>query len=240
MVVAVIPARGGSKGIIKKNITDFLGNPLITYTIKQAKDSEEIDEVYVSTDAKDIGAISEEAGAKVIERPDDIAGDKASTESALVHALGQIKQERDKQPEVMVVLQCTSPLRREDDIDEAVRLVTQEGFDSVLSAFEYHKFYWEFDGDAAEPINYNPESRKRRQDINKARYQENGSIYVVKAQMLEKNKCRLGGNIGIHEMPEIMSDEIDTPEDLRKIEAIAEKIAFHGKNYNFRWPGTGI
>lgn len=239
MVVAIIPARGGSKGIIKKNITDFLGNPLITYTIKQANDSEEIDEVYVSTDAEDIGRISEEAGAKIIERPENLAGDEADTESALVHALKALRQE-GKEPEIMVLLQCTSPLRRKNDIDEAIRLVTEKGFDSALSACKDHKFYWESKGEEAEPVNYDPETRKRRQDIKKTRYQENGSIYVFKKQILEQNKCRLGGKIGVHEMPEILSDEIDTPEDLRKIEAIAKEVDFHGKNYDFKWSGTGI
>lgn len=239
MPVAIIPARGGSKGIVKKNITDFLGNPLITYTIKQAINSEEIDDVYVSTDAEDIAMISREAGAQVIERPDRLAGDKADTESALVHALQEIR-DRGSNPETIVLLQCTSPLRREGDIDGAINLVSEEGFDSALSACKDHKFYWSFCGEKAEPINYNPQTRKRRQELESERYQENGSIYVFRADILEEKGCRLGGEIGVYEMPKIMSDEIDTPEDLQRVESIGEAISFNQKNHEFRWKGTGV
>jgi N-acylneuraminate cytidylyltransferase len=223
--IAIIPARGGSKGIKKKNIVDFLGEPLIVHTIRQAKESELIDETYVSTDAEDIADVSRNAGAQVIDRPEKYATDEASTESALLHALRYLK-ESDREPETMTLLQCTSPLRREQDIDETVKLVTQEGYNSALSVCEDHSFYWREGEEDAEPINYNPQKRKRRQEMKK-RFRENGSIYVFETNILEKEECRLGGRIGIHEMPETHSLEIDTPEDLRIIKAVAESTSFY-------------
>lgn len=226
MNIAVIPARGGSKGIKKKNIVDFLGRPLIEYTIKQALDSETVDEVYVSTDADDIAEISRKAGAKIIERPDEIAGDEATTESALLHALEVLREEENLNPETMTLLQCTSPLRRENDIDKTVKLVTEGEYDSALSVCEDHTFYWKEGENGAEAINYDPQTRKRRQDMEK-RYQENGSIYVFKTDILEQKECRLGGKIGIHEMPETHSFEIDTPDDLDIIKSLAERVDFY-------------
>lgn len=225
MNIAIIPARGGSKGIKKKNIVDFLGEPLIVHTIRQAKKSELIDETYVSTDAEEIAEVSRNAGAEVIDRPEKYATDEASTESALLHALRYLK-ESDREPETMTLLQCTSPLRREQDIDETVKLVTQEGYNSALSVCEDHSFYWREGEEDAEPINYNPQKRKRRQEMKK-RFRENGSIYVFETNILEKEECRLGGRIGIHEMPETHSLEIDTPEDLRIIKAVAESTSFY-------------
>lgn len=226
MNVAIIPARGGSKGIKKKNIVDFLGRPLIEYTIEQALDSETVDEIYVSTDADDIAEISRNAGAKIIERPDELAGDEATTESALIHALKVLREQKDTEPGVMTLLQCTSPLRREKDIDHTVKLVTEDEYDSALSVCEDHSFYWKETEQGAEAINYDPQTRKRRQDMEKT-YQENGSIYVFKTEILEEKECRLGGKIGLYEMPETHSFEIDTPEDLEITQAIGERVDFY-------------
>lgn len=221
MVVAIIPARGGSKGIPKKNIVDFLGEPLITHTIEQALNSSKIDRLYVSTDADDIARISREAGARVIERPEELATDRATTESALLHAIDFL-EDKNIEPEITILLQCTSPLRRKNDIDAAISLVEDGGFDSALSVCQDHNFYWT-DEESAEPVNYDPQNRKMRQEI-QDKYRENGSIYVFRTKVLKENECRLGGKIGLHEMPKRHSFEIDTPEDLKIVEAIAEKI----------------
>lgn len=225
MTVAVIPARGGSKGIERKNIVPFLGAPLLTHTVDQALASDAVDRTYVSTDDGDIAAVGREAGAEIIERPADIAGDRSPTEAALLHALSVMREE-GVDPDVLVLLQCTSPLRRRDDIDEAVSLVTADGYDSALSACEDHKFYWRAGEDGAEPINYDPADRSMRQELD-ARYQENGSIYVMRTGLLERETCRLGGSVGIHEMPEALSFEIDTPDDLRLLEAIGREVDFY-------------
>jgi N-acylneuraminate cytidylyltransferase len=224
MIVSVIPARGGSKAIPKKNIIPFLGEPLITYTIAQSLQSELVEETYVSTDDDDIANVSRSAGAKIIERPPELATDTSSTEEALLHAVEAIPES----PEIVVLLQCTSPLRRGDDIDNTIQLVSNGSYDSALSCCEDHSFYWEQEEGTAVPVNYKPTERQRRQDLDRW-YQENGSIYVMTQEILESEQCRLGGNIGIHEMPHEMSFEIDTPEDYRIVEAIAKNIDFDAK-----------
>ena len=226
MIVSIIPARGGSKAIPKKNIVDFLGNPLIEYTIGQSESCEKIDETYVSTDDDEIAKISQKTGATVIDRPEEIAGDFASTEDALLHALGEMRAD-GVQPTTAVLLQCTSPLRRKSDIPETVELVEKNRFDSALTCCEDHKFYWELsDQGVAEPINYDPKNRSMRQNLSK-RYQENGAVYAVKTELLEEEECRLGGDIGIHEMPETHSFEIDTYEDLEIVKQLGRSVDFH-------------
>ena len=225
MSVALIPARGGSKGIRKKNIVDFHGRPLISYTIEQAHASDRIDTVYVSTDDDEIASVSESWDAEIIDRPAELAGDEATTESALLHAAEWLESNATV-PDILTLLQCTSPLRREHDIDETVELVADSGYNTALTCCEDHKFYWETNDGTAVPINYDPQQRQRRQDMDR-RYQENGSVYVMETETLTETECRLGGQIGIHEMPEALSFEIDTPEDLRIVESIAERVEFY-------------
>jgi N-acylneuraminate cytidylyltransferase len=226
MAISIIPARGGSKGIPKKNVIPFLGQPLISYTIHQSQQSQLIDQTYVSTDNKHIAEVSREAGANIIERPDELALDTSSTEEALLHALEAIEES----PDIIVLLQCTSPLRRPNDIDNTILLVRDEEYNSALSCCEDHSFYWQYEDRSAEPINYDPSERKRRQEIEQW-YQENGSIYVTERDILKKEKSRLGGKVGVHEMPKEMSFEIDTPEDYRIVEAIGKNIEFAEKKH---------
>lgn len=221
MSVAIIPARGGSKAIPKKNVVPFLGRPLIEYTIDHALGSDTVDATYVSTDDDHIAEVSREAGASVVERPDELAGDRSSTEEALLHALETIPES----PEVVVLLQCTSPLRRHYDINEAVSMVSDGSYDSALSCCADHSFYWTVDDETAVPVNYDPKSRQMRQESDQ-RYRENGSIYVTTRKLLEREECRLGGSIGVHEMPVDLSFEIDSPEDYRVVESIARTREF--------------
>lgn len=225
VIVSIIPARGGSKAIPKKNVIPFLGQPLITYSINQSQQSKLVNRTYVSTDDDHIAEVSREAGAKIIDRPDELARDTSSTEEALLHALDAIEES----PEIIVLLQCTSPLRRTNEIDDAIQLVKTGDYNSALSCSEDHSFYWENNDGSAEPINYDPAERKRRQELEQW-YQENGSIYVMERGILENNKSRLGGKIGIHEMSKELSFEIDTPEDYRIVESIGKNIEFAAKN----------
>lgn len=225
VTVSVIPARGGSKGIERKNIVPFLGAPLLTHTVDQALASERVDRTYVSTDDDEIATVARDAGADVIDRPAEIAGDRSPTEEALKHALSVVRAD-GVDPTVVVLLQCTSPLRRREDIDEAVALVTNDGYDSALSCCEDHSFYWREEDDTAVPVNYDPRNRPMRQELT-SRYRENGSIYVTRADILEAEDCRLGGDIGIHEMPGTLSVEIDTPADLRLAEAVGHEVEFY-------------
>lgn len=231
MNVAIVPARGGSKGIPGKNVTPFLGRPLITHTIAQADAADSIDRTYVSTDDAEIADASREAGARVIDRPAGIAGDRSPTEEALAHAMEVLRGD-GLEPEVVSLLQCTSPLRRPGDVDATVELVEDE-YDSALTACADHSFFWEREatgegGDeegerAARPINYDPAARPMRQEM-ADRYRENGSVYAFEPAVLDEEGARLGGRIGIHEMPDLLSFEIDTPEDLALLESIADAL----------------
>mgnify|MGYP006295609279 CR=1 FL=1 len=229
MVTAIIPARGGSKGIKNKNVVDFLGKPLISYTVEQALEIDSIDNVYVSTDSERIAKVSREYGAEVIERPEELATDTATTESALLHSLEYLREVEGIDPDILVLLQCTCPLRRREDLKEPIRKVSEDKYDSVLSVCEDHKFYWRKGSDTAEPVNYEPENRPMRQEV-ETKYFENGSIYVFRTEILEENECRLGGKIGIHEMPKHLSFDIDTPEDLEIITQVGKKYEFFCKD----------
>ena len=120
--VAVIPARGGSKAIPKKNIIDFLGKPLLAWSILQAKESGVVDEVFVSSDSDEILSVARDYGAIAVKRPDELSTDTISSETALIHVLDYIRDKEDADPETIVFLQATSPLREPSDVLGAVNI----------------------------------------------------------------------------------------------------------------------
>jgi N-acylneuraminate cytidylyltransferase len=213
-IVCIIPARGGSKGIPKKNIIDISGQPLISWSIQQALNSKYLkDKVFVSSDCDEILKISKSYEANIIKRPDDISGDKASSESALFHSIFEIEKEYGK-IDIIVFLQATSPLRETKDINNAIEKFINNDFDSLFSACELEDFFiWNYDKEnKLTSLNYNFLNRKRRQDIS-TQFVENGSIYVFKPQVLFDNNNRLGGKIGISLMERWKMYEIDNLED---------------------------
>ena len=129
-IACLIPARGGSKGIPKKNIIDFNGKPLISYSIEQAKMSKYIDKVYVTSDCDDILDVSKSYGALPIVRPDGLSTDFCSSESALVDAISKIDDDYD----IFVFLQATSPLRSTEDIDFCIEEFLSKSLDSLFSS----------------------------------------------------------------------------------------------------------
>lgn len=210
MIPAIIPARGGSKGIPRKNIVDFCGRPLIAWSIEQALNSKYIDKVYVSTDDDEIADISKEYGAELIKRPREISTDTSSSEEALIHVLDTIGWDW----EYIVFLQATSPLRESSDIDGAINLIKQEGGDSLFSAVRLADFFlWKRQDGKLVSWSYDYKNRKRRQDVEPT-FLENGSIYVFKPEILRKYQNRLGGEISVWEMDSWKAFQIDKPEDL--------------------------
>lgn len=222
-VLALIPARGGSKGLPGKNIKEMLGKPLIAYTIEQAKQSATISKVCVSTDDKEIAKIAEMYGAEVLWRPAEISGDTASSESALLHALDALKSEQDYEPDLVCFLQCTSPLRKPDDIDNAVNKLMSEGSDSLLTVSPSHRFLWRNGPNGAEAINYNFKHRPRRQDM-ESQYVENGSFYLFRPTIIKDERNRLGGKITLYVMDEAASHEIDSHLDFAIVEVFLRGI----------------
>lgn len=210
-IIAIIPARGGSKGIPRKNLIDFCGKPLLAWSILQAQLAPQIKDVYVSSDSSEILECAEKYNAIGIRRPADIAGDTATSESAIIHACEQVGANAD----VIVFLQPTSPLRKPDDIKNAIEVFCSSKYDSLFSSCELHDFLtWEKDeAGVLRSINYDYHNRTRRQDRG-IQYVENGSIYVFKKESLYKYNNRLGGNIGMYFMDFFQSFEIDGQDDV--------------------------
>lgn len=219
--VAIIPARAGSKGIINKNIIDFCNKPLIGWSIGQAKKSKCVDEVYVSTDGEEIASISKQFGAKVIWRPKEIANDIASSEEALIHAMDVI--EKCDTVNRVVFLQATSPIRKSDDIDKAMSVFESGNYDSLFSMSILEDYcIWKEGNGQINSWSYDYRARGRRQERERL-YLENGSIYIFTPEILRKNKNRLGGKIGMYEMPFNQSYEIDSVEDILICEFFMKK-----------------
>ena len=220
-ILCIIPARGGSKGIPRKNIKLLAGKPLIAWSIESALAAATINRVIVSTDDDEIADVAESCGAEIIRRPLELAGDTASSESALRHVLDELKQREQYEPNLIVFLQATSPYRLASDIDGAVNLLQENDYDSVFSGFEGHFIgRWQQGEDGcASPLNFDPADRPRRQD-RPLEYLENGSIYVFKPSVLIQTGARIGGRIGIYAMPMERSFQIDSIGDLDFLEKL--------------------
>ena len=220
-VLAIIPARGGSKGILKKNIRYVGGVPLIARTILAAKRSKFINRIIVSTDDKEISSISEKYGAEISWRPSHLSDDKSSSESALLHVLGKLKVDEQYIPDITTFLQCTSPFIEPDDIDGTI-LTIKEDIDSAFSALPFHHFLWNLENHGeAVGINHNSDClRKRRQDLEEKQYLETGSIYAFRTNIFMKEKSRFCGKVSIWEQKNKLNIEIDIPNDLEIANAI--------------------
>jgi len=219
----IILARGGSKGILNKNIIDFCGKPLIAWTIEQCLQSKHIDNVWVSSDSQNILDAAKEYGAKTISRPDNISGDLASSEAAWMHAIEIIQ--RDTNIDLVFAPQATSPLRETQDIDHAIELFQKEDYDSMFSSsITEDLFFWEKDkNNKLQSVNYDYLNRQRRQDI-KEKIIENGSFYIFKPEVIKKYNNRFGGKIGHSQMEFWKMFEIDNIEDLRMCSALMQEF----------------
>lgn len=215
-VVAVIPARGGSRGIADKNLALVGGEPLVLRAIKAALAAETVDRVVVSTDSEAIASVSATAGAEIVRRPVELAGDDASTESALLHVLDALGP---PEPELVVTLEPTSPLRRAETIDECVRRALDSGADSLLTVCETREVL----GNVADGIFFrlDPQQPRRRQ-LRKPLYREAGTVYVTRTEYLRANESVLGTEPLAVVVSAEEAIDVNAPLDLRVAQAVAD------------------
>lgn len=223
-IIAIVPARGGSKRIPRKNLALLAGVPLVVHSIRHARDARRVHQVIVSTDDNEIAGVSADAGAMVVRRPEPLASDTATSEAALLHALDWWRGREGADPALVVFLQCTSPVRRPGDIDAAIDSLEQAPADSLLSVCESTRFIWAVRDGQPAPINYDYRRRQREQDLAR-QFQENGSIYLFRPRVLREEGNRIGGRIALYEMDYWSSFQIDTPEDLELCAWILERQA---------------
>jgi N-acylneuraminate cytidylyltransferase len=221
-VVAVIPARGGSKGIPRKNLTRVGGIPLVARAVDAAHRCPSIDRVVVTTDDDDIASVAAEWGAELVRRPSELAGDAASSESALLHAL-DVLEERRVDVGVVAFLQATSPFIDVAALDGAVQLVRSRRRDSVFSAVETYGFLWARPAGAVEAVNHDVAVRPRRQD-REPHFLETGAFYVLRAAGFRATRHRFFGSIGIAEVAARTAVEIDSAAELDIARALAPLI----------------
>jgi N-acylneuraminate cytidylyltransferase len=222
-IIAIIPARGGSKGIPKKNIINFCGKPLIAWTIEQCIKAKDVNDVWVSSDDDDILDVAKQYGAKTIKRPQDISGDTATSESTWLHAI-DVLQQKNIPLDVILAPQVTSPLRETKDINNAIFKFVEGNYDSMFSASTTDDlFFWEESDTGIDSVNYDYKNRKRRQDI-KEQIIENGSFYLFKPEIIKKYNNRLGGKIGYSKMEFWKMFEIDDLEDVKICSALIKEF----------------
>ena len=223
-VIAVIPARGGSKGIPRKNLVLVGGRPLLWWTLDQCRRTPEISVTYVSTDDEEIARLAAQEGAEVIRRPPEISGDVASSEAALLHALDIVETTSGTDSELIVFPQATSPLRHPEDLTRAIELMRSSQADSLFSChIAEHICLWEVQDGLCHPLTYDYRNRKPRQ-LEVKRYVENGSFYLVRPSHLKRTGCRLGGHIEMYVLEPWKGLQIDAPDDVYMVECFIDRV----------------
>mgnify|MGYP001283107739 CR=1 FL=1 len=220
-ILAVIPARGGSKGIPKKNLIKLLGKPLIVYTIEAAKSSKKISKLILTTDDKEIASIGRELNLEVIKRPPELSTDFATSHSAILHAYKYVVKNNYK-PDAILTLQPTSPLRTSLHIDESINIFEKHNdADSLVSCIKLPHI---FNPESIMKLsnkgylnNYSNGSQTTRRQEKNVYYARNGAaIYLTRSKSIDK--FIFGGKILPYIMNELDSIDIDNLEDLLKAE----------------------
>jgi CMP-N-acetylneuraminic acid synthetase len=221
-ITCVIPARGGSKGIPRKNLQHVGGLPLIDRAILAVVQSGVASAIFVSTEDSEIASRAIACGAELIQRPESLATDEISSENVLLHALETTGIQEGR----LLFVQTTTPLLEPDDLRSLVS--STEGFDSSLTVTESHAFVWRESNDGRlSGVNHDPLVRQRRQEISKREYLENGAAYLMSVNGFLRMRHRFFGRIGFSVMPRIRSIEIDSPEDLLLVNQIYATLNSH-------------
>lgn len=218
-VIAFIPVRGGSKSIPLKNIKPLCGKPLVCWNIEALEACPEVGEVIVATDSNEIWKTVESKNykkTKLYRRSAENACDTASTESVI---LEYIKYANLPKEDVFMLVQATSPLTESIHFSEALQKYSTGEYDSILTCVRNYRFFWNEDGSS---MNYDYMNRPRRQNFS-GMLMENGAFYINTVGNILSNGNRLGGKIGVYEMPEYTATEIDEPDDWMILEKLMRK-----------------
>lgn len=224
-VIGVIPARGGSKGVPRKNVREVGGTPLVGWSIEASRGTDAIDRTIVSTDDDEIAAVAREFGAEVSDRPPELATDDAPVIDTLRHLLGELRGAGDA-PRYVAMLEPTCPFRRPEDVQACIELLAEEDLDSVATftgaELNPHRA-WRLTDDGPETVVAGADPWLPRQRLPEA-YQLNGGVYAFVAEALpEEGPAMLFGDRGAVTMPPERSVDIDTPLDLEFARLVAEE-----------------
>ncbi|MFC7819137.1 cytidylyltransferase domain-containing protein [Streptomyces sp. NPDC057367] len=225
-VLAVIPARGGSKGVPAKNLAPVGGVPLVARAVRECRAARLVTDVVVSTDDRSIAAAAREAGAEVVLRPAAIAGDTATSEAAVLHAMDAHEALHGAAVDVVLLVQCTSPFIVREDIDGVAGAVAENGADTAVTVAPFHGFVWRDGDDEERPaegghgVNHDKSHRPRRQDRPQDLL-ETGAAYAMAADGFREHRHRFFGRTELVRTDPARVLEIDDPHDLARARALA-------------------
>lgn len=229
--LAVIPARGGSKGIPRKNLLPVGGKPLIAWTIAQALEEGRHEDVLVavSTEDPEIAEVAAAHGARVIDRPAALATDDAPTEPTVLHAMDVVEAE-GVVLDAVLLLQATSPVRRPDTIGRALAEFRGSGVDSLVGVVPESPFFWRLPSAPGRSASaaYDVDARPRRQELRpeQMHYFENGSLYVTAPHVYRERGNRIGGRVGLFVLDEVEGVDIDTLTDVAAAESMLTRLGW--------------
>lgn len=214
-ILALIPARGGSKGVPGKNIKPILGKPLMAYTIDAAKESKYIDRIVVSTEDEEIAKVAKDYGAEVVKRPEEFASDQSPMNPVMKHAVDWLAEHDNYNPDLLLLLHVTSPLRESRHIDEAIEKYINGDYDSMMSVIflPVHRF----DLDENDHLVPNQPRRNRQDRI--PTIIEDGAIYITDINLIKQGKI-VGDKLGYYRIDPEVAIDINEPLDF----LIAEQV----------------
>ncbi|MGW0941923.1 cytidylyltransferase domain-containing protein [Streptomyces sp. NPDC002623] len=223
-VLAVIPARGGSKGVPAKNLASVGGIPLVARAIRECLAARLVTDVVVSTDDQAIAVAARQAGAEVVLRPAAIAGDTATSEAAVAHALDVHEALHGASVDVVLLVQCTSPFLVREDVDGVAAAVVENGADTAVTVAPFHGFVWrdaDQQSEGGTGVNHDKSYRPRRQDRPQD-YLETGAAYAMRTKGFREHGHRFFGRTELVRTDPARVLEIDDPHDLARARALAQ------------------
>ena len=217
-ILAVIPARGGSKGIPKKNIRLMRGEPLISYAIKNSLNSKFAIDTVVTTDDDEIAQIARHYNANIVMRDKNLAEDSVTLDPVIYDATVKMEKQKDKFYDIVITLQPTSPLLSQNTLDSAIKYFIENDYDTIISAVNKPHLSW---GEKDSKIIPMYKTRLNRQQLPK-NYLETGAFLITKRNVMTE-KTRIGNNVSVYEMLEEESTDIDSKEDWMLCESLLNK-----------------